>query len=740
MAKAEYTVTGMSCAVCAGTVEKAVAAMEGVKSASVNLATTKLTVEYNDRQVSPEDIKKVVEDAGYGLNTDSFEQNYAGREREVKVIFYKFILSLIFTAPLFYISMGHMVGLPVPGVISPEAYPLRYAITQLILALGSVVVGYQFYTHGYKNLFRLHPNMDTLVAVGTSAAFLYGLYLVLDLAKNSSHTANIHNLYFESVGVIITLILLGKYLENRSKLKTNDAIKKLIELTPKKATVIRDGQQAEVPVEEIVMGDIVLVSPGEKVSVDGEVVEGSSTIDESMLTGESIPVEKMPGDKVFAGCINKYGFLHVKATGVSGATLLSQIIRMVERASGSKPKIAKLADTISGIFVPAVIGIALLSALVWALLGKDTAFVLNIFISVMVIACPCALGLATPTAVIVSIGRAASMGILVKDASALEILHKVDTILFDKTGTLTIGEPKVTDVLTANGFSREDLLRYAVSAEKVSEHPLGDAIVDAAVAENVGDYPVEGFEAVVGKGLKATVNGQEVLLGNRKLMEEHHIAVTVDIKKLANEGKTPILAAIGGKFAGVIAAMDQVKPDAAEAIKSIHKLDKKSIVLTGDNKYVANAVAKQLGVDDVIYEVLPGDKAGEVQKLQQQGQIVAMVGDGINDSVAITAADVGITVGSGTEIALESADIVMMKNELMDIIKSIELSNITIKNIKQNLFFAFIYNTILIPLAAGVLYGVGNILLNPMIAACAMALSSVSVVTNALRIKTIKIR
>lgn len=740
MVKTDFTVTGMSCAVCAGNVEKTVAGLNGVKSASVNLATTKLTLEYDEKVITPEEIKKAVEEAGYGLNTDSFEQNYAGREHEVKVIFYKFLFSLIFTAPLFYISMGHMIGLPVPGIISPENYPLRYAVTQLVLSIGCVAVGYQFYTHGYKNLFRLHPNMDSLVAVGTSAAFLYGLYLVIDLAINSSHTDNVHHLYFESVGVIITLILLGKYLENRSKLKTNDAIKKLIELTPKKATVLRDGQQVEVPVEEIIMGDIVLVSPGEKVSVDGEVIEGSSTIDESMLTGESIPVEKVPGDKVFAGCINKYGYLHVKATGVSGATLLSQIIRMVERASGSKPKIARLADTIAGVFVPAVIGIALLSALVWTLLGKDIAFVINIFISVLVIACPCALGLATPTAVIVSIGRAASMGILIKDASALEILHKVDTILFDKTGTLTIGEPRVTDVLPAEGFTRQELMQYAMSAEKVSEHPLGDAIVDLAVQEKIEGYPVESFEAVVGKGIRAAINGKEILLGNRKLMEDNNIAVTIDMKKLASEGKTPILAAIGGRFAGAIAAMDQIKPDAIEAIAQIHKLGKKTVVLTGDNKYVANAVAKQLGVDDVIYEVLPGDKANEVQKLQKQGQIVAMVGDGINDSVAITAADVGMTVGSGTEIALESADIVMMKNELMDIIKSIELSNITIRNIKQNLFFAFVYNTILIPVAAGVLYGLGGILLNPMIAACAMALSSVSVVSNALRIKTIKIR
>ncbi len=740
MVKTEFTVTGMSCAVCAGNVEKTVGGLKGVKSASVNLATTKLTLEYDEKVITPEEIKRAVEEAGYGLNTDSFEQNYAGREHEVKVIFYKFLVSLIFTAPLFYISMGHMVGLPLPGIISPEYYPLRYAAIQLLLSLGSVAVGYQFYTHGYQNLFRLHPNMDSLVAVGTSAAFLYGLYLVIDLAVYSSHTGNVHHLYFESVGVIITLILLGKYLENRSKLKTNDAIKKLIELAPKKATVLRDGKQVEVPVEEIVMGDIVLVSPGEKVSVDGEVAEGSSTIDESMLTGESIPVEKVPGDKVFAGCINKYGYLHVKATEVSGATLLSQIIRMVERASGSKPKIARLADKIAGVFVPTVIGIALLSALVWTLLGKDIAFVINIFISVMVIACPCALGLATPTAVIVSIGRAASMGILVKDASALEILHKVDTILFDKTGTLTIGEPRVTDVLPAEGFTRQQLMQYAMSAEKVSEHPLGDAIVDLAAQEKIEGYPVESFEAVVGKGIRAAIHGKEVLLGNRKLMEDNKIAVTIDMKKLASEGKTPILAAIDGRFAGAIAAMDQIKPDAAEAIRQIHHLGKKAVVLTGDNKYVANAVAKQLGVDDVIYEVLPGDKANEVQKLQKQGQIVAMVGDGINDSVAITAADVGMTVGSGTEIALESADIVIMKNQLMDIIKSIELSNITIRNIKQNLFFAFVYNTILIPVAAGVLYGLGGVLLNPMIAACAMALSSVSVVSNALRIKTIKIR
>ncbi|MBE7030530.1 MAG: heavy metal translocating P-type ATPase [Ruminococcaceae bacterium] len=739
MTQSKFNVTGMSCAVCAGNVEKAVAALDGVEQAQVNLATTTLEVSYDESLLNADDIKQAVVDAGYGINTDSFENNYAKREKSAQQVFVKFIWSLVFTLPLFYISMGHMIGLPVPTIISPEVYPLRYALTQLILALGSMIVGYQFYTHGYANLFRAKPNMDSLVAVGTTAAFAYGLYVSYGLWKGGAVT--VHELYFESVGVIITLILLGKSLENRSKLKTNDAIRKLIELSPKTATVIRNGEELTLPVEEIIMGDLVLISPGEKVSVDGIVDEGKSTVDESMLTGESVPAEKSVGDKVYAGSINKYGYIKIRATEVSGATLLSQIIRMVEHASGSKPQIARLADKIAGIFVPSVIGIALLSALVWTLLGKDAEFIIRIFVSVLVIACPCALGLATPTAVIVAVGRAASMGILVKDSGALEILHKVDTVVFDKTGTLTVGEPKVTDVLPGEGFDRESILCYAVSVEKISEHPLGDAIVELAFEEGVAELPVSDFEAEIGRGVRATVGGKVILLGNSRLLEENGVINPSPelIRSLAEQGKTPMLLAVDGQYAGVIAAMDQIRKDAADAIETIHKSGKQAIVLTGDNRYVAKAVAKMVGADQVIYEVLPDAKAQEISRLQKEGRCVAMVGDGINDSVAIATADVGISVGSGTEIAIESADIVVMRNDMTDITRAIALSNLTMKNIKQNLLFAFGYNTILIPLAAGVLYGTG-ILLNPMIAAGAMALSSVSVVTNALRLRTVKVK
>lgn len=741
MIKNQLTVTGMSCAVCAGNVEKTVSALDGVAVASVNLASSKLTVEYYENITNLDIIIEAIEKAGYGANTDSFKENYEDRQKQSDLILRKFIFSLIFAVPLFYISMGHMVGMPLPQIINPQTNALNFALVQLILSVGSMVAGYKFYTLGFSNLVKLKPNMDTLVSTGTSAAFIYGVVLTADLILNPHHTSNVHNLYFESVGVIITLILMGRFLESRSKLKTNNAILKLIDLAPKKAVVIRDGEQIELPVEQIIMGDIVLISPGEKIGVDGIVSEGTSTVDESMLTGESVPVEKTVGDKVYAGCINKYGYLKIKATEVSGATLLSQITRMVEAASGSKPKIAKLADTISGYFVPAVISIAILSSFIWLIVSRDFAFSINIFISVMVIACPCALGLATPTAVIVSVGRAASMGVLVKDSSALEILHKVDTVVFDKTGTLTEGKPKVTDIITANGFTREQVVSYAVAAEKVSEHPLSDAIVALGNIEKVDRYEVSSFEAVVGKGITAQVCGKNILLGNAALLGDNGVEITdADvIDNLANDGKTPVLVAIDGTFAGVIAAMDCVKPEAKNVIADLHSMGKKAVVLTGDNKYVAIAVSKELDADDVIYEVLPDQKADKITQLQSDGQMVAMIGDGINDSVAITSADVGISVGSATEIAMESADIVIMKNDLADIIQAIKLSNATLTNIKQNLFFAFVYNTLLIPVAAGVLFAPLGILLNPMIAAAAMAFSSVSVVTNALRLRKIKL-
>lgn len=742
MKKSQLTVTGMSCAVCAGNVEKTVKGLDGVVSASVNLASAKLSVEYDEEKINLDGIISAIEGAGYGANNDSFEKNFEKRQKEADGIFKRFVFSLVFTAPLFYVSMGHMLGAPVPNVINPSVNPLNFALIQLVLSLGAVCAGIGFYTRGYTNLVKLRPNMDTLVAVGTSAAFLYGLYVTLDMIVHPENASrNAHNLYFESVGVIITLILMGRFLEGRSKLKTNNALMKLIDMAPKKARVLRNGEEIELEVEKIIMGDIVLVSPGEKISVDGIVDEGTSTVDEAMLTGESVPAEKTVGDKVFAGCMNKYGYLKIKTTEVSGGTFLAQITRMVEAASGSKPQIAKLADVISGYFVPTVISIAVAAGLIWLLITKDVSFAINIFISVMVIACPCALGLATPTAVIVSVGRAATMGILVKDSSALEILSKVDTVVFDKTGTLTEGKPKVTDVIAVNGFSEGELISYVASAEKVSEHPLSEAVVAYADEKGEKFYDVEEFEAVAGRGIRAKINGRNLLLGNRALMEENGIEFNLEkeTSKLASGGKTPVIVAIDGELVGIIGAMDTVKPEAKATVSNLHAIGKKAVVLTGDNKYVAQAVASELDADDVIYEVLPNEKADKIKLLQAQGQTVAMVGDGINDSVAIMTADVGISVGSATEIALESSDIVIMKNDLLDIIQAIKLSNATLKNIRQNLFFAFVYNSLLIPLAFGILYEPFGILLNPMIAAGAMALSSVSVVTNALRLRKIKL-
>lgn len=734
MVKSSFTVTGMHCAVCAGRVESTVANMEGVKKASVNLATSKLTVQFDEKITNESAICMAVKNAGYGINSDSFSENYEKKVKGVKNMRTRFILSLIFTLPLFYISMGTMVGLPVPSVIDPTLSPFGFAYAQLVLSIGAMIVGYKFYTVGYKNLFTLSPNMDSLVAVGTTAAFVYGIYNIVQMNLNPIHAHHlVHNLYFESVGVIITLILLGRFLENRSKLKTNDAIKKLVELTPKKAVIEVDGKQIEVDVDDIKDGDIVVVSPGDKISVDGEVVEGSSAVDESMLTGESIGATKTAGSTVYAGSINKYGYLKVKAKNV-GNTLLSQIIKMVEEASGSKPEIAKLADKIASVFVPSVMAIALITAIAWIISGADTETVINAFISVMVIACPCALGLATPTAVIVSVGRGAELGVLVKDSNALELLNKVNTLVFDKTGTLTTGNIEVTDVVLADDISHDELVAYAFSAEKMSEHLLSDAIVKYAVSKGIGEKNVDSFEAVVGHGVSAVIEGKKVLVGNVKLMIEQGVELQFEdkVEELSKDGKTSVLVAIDGKVSGCIAMRDSIKAESKETIQALNALGKKTVLLTGDNKYVANAIAKEIGVSEVVSEVLPNDKANKIKEFKDAGDTVAMVGDGINDSVALVTADVGIAVSGGTEIAIESADVVIMHDKISDILKAISLSKITIQNIKQNLFFAFIYNIILIPVAA-----FNN--LNPMIAALAMSLSSVSVVTNALRIKIKKI-
>jgi len=738
MKKSYFTVTGMSCAACSASVERAVKTLEGVSNAVVNLTSGKLTVEYDESVLCNKDIEFAVTKIGFGVNYDSFEANLSKKTMEVNNMKKKLISSAVFAVPLFYISMGHMMGLPVPAFMNPAKNGLVYALIQMLLSVGCMIAGYKFYSNGFRSLFTLKPNMDTLVAVGTSSAFVYGIVLIFDMYFNNANHS--HNLYFESVGVIITLIQLGKYLENRSKLKTNDAIVKLMELTPPEATVVRGSEKIKVNVEDVNVGDVVAISPGERIPVDAVVINGRTTVDESMLTGESIPVEKAEGSKVFAGCINKYGYIEVKTSVSNENTLISNIVSMVEEASGSKPEIAKMADKICAVFVPCVIGVAIITAIIWAFMGAGADTVLNRFISVLVVACPCALGLATPTAVIVAVGRAANEGILVKDAQAMEHLNSVDTYVFDKTGTLTKGEPSVEDLYVYSGFDEHEVLSYAMSVEAISEHPLSDAVYEYGLSKGMTELKVDGFEAIGGKGVKASVEGKEILLGNKLLMEENNVKGDYKevVSRFVSQGKTIILMAIDGTLAAVIAARDTLKPETQKAINMLKKASMKTVLLTGDNALVAQVMAKEIGIDECIAEVLPGDKANKIKELMDNGRKVTMVGDGINDSVALTVADVGIAVGSGTQIALEAADIVIMKDELTDIVKAKNISKITIKNIKQNLFYAFVYNTVLIPVAAGALSFAG-ITFNPMVAATAMALSSVSVVLNALRLKKIKI-
>ena len=631
-----------------------------------------------------------------------------------------------------------MVGMPLPKIIDPMINPMNFALFQIILTVPVMIVGYKFYLIGYKNLFKLSPNMDSLIAVGTSAAFLYSIFGMYKIATGDTSYAM--HLYFEAAVTILTLITLGKYLEAISKGKTSEAIKKLMGLVPKTATIIRDGKEAIIPIDEVIVGDIILVKPGEKLPVDGEVIEGTTSIDESMLTGESIPVEKTIGSNVIGASINKTGFIKYKATKVGKDTALAQIIKLVEDAQGSKAPIAKMADVISSYFVPIVIGLAILASIAWLIAGETPVFALTIFISVLVIACPCALGLATPTAIMVGTGKGAENGVLIKGGEALEITHKIDTIVFDKTGTITEGKPVVTDIVTKEK-NKNELLSLAASAEKGSEHPLGEAIVRGAEEKNIELKQLESFNSIPGHGIQVVIEGDTILLGNLKLMKENSIDIGVlqeDSDRLAYEGKTPMYIAINNSLEGIIAVADTVKPSSIKAIKELHNMGIKVAMITGDNKKTADAIAKQVGIDIVLSEVLPEDKANEVKKLQGENRKVAMVGDGINDAPALAQADIGIAIGSGTDVAMESADIVLMRSDLMDVISAIKLSKATIRNIKQNLFWAFGYNVLGIPVAMGVLHLFGGPLLNPMIAAAAMSLSSVSVLANALRLKRFK--
>lgn len=734
-------ISGMTCASCAKAVERAVNKIDGVSLAEVNLATEKLNLQYNPKKVRLSTIKQTIIKAGYSPIEEkdaSVDKDKERKEKEILRLKNNFIISIIFTVPLLVISMGHMLGMPLPHIIDPMHNPMNFALIQLLLVIPVVIRGKKFYIVGFKSLFRGSPNMDSLIAIGTSAAIVYGFFAMYQI--NIGHMEYAMDLYFESAATIITLITLGKYFEAKSKGKTSEAIKKLIGLAPKRAIIIQDRKELEISVDEVEVGDIILVKPGEKIPVDGEVVDGFTSIDESMLTGESIPIEKSKGHKVFAASINKNGTIKFKASKVGKDTALAQIIKFVETAQGSKAPIARMADIISGYFVPIVMAIALISGVVWFISGKDLIFSLTIFIAVLVIACPCALGLATPTAIMVASGKGAELGILIKSGESLETAHKINTIVFDKTGTITEGKPKVTDIYSVD-IKDEDLLLYAASCEKNSEHPLGEAIVNATIEKNIPLMDANNFSAIPGHGLKATINSKSILLGNEKLMNDNNINIETlknKLDTLATEGKTPMILSIDGKAKGIIAVADVIKENSKYAVKKLQDMGIEVVMITGDNKKTANAIGKQVGINRVLAEVLPEGKAQQVQDIQKEGKKVAMVGDGINDAPALAQSDVGIAIGSGTDVAIESADIVLMKDDIMDVVTAIRLSKSTIKNIKENLFWAFGYNTLGIPVAAGLLTLFGGPQLNPMIAAAAMSFSSVSVLLNALRLKNFK--
>lgn len=746
----ELDIDGISCQVCVNKIEKKVSKLNGVKSVIVNLANSRGKIVYDSDVIKLSEILEVMKKMGYtGTKHEESSENLKDKEKEehLKREFLEFKIAIVFSAVVFYIAMGTMVGLPVPSIISPDINPLNFAIIQFILALPVVYIGRRFYTVGIKQLFMRSPSMDSLIATGTGSALLYSIYGTFKIAEGNYHY--VHSLYYESAVVILALILLGKYLEGVSKGKTSEAIKKLMSLKSKKVNLVRNGEIVQVDIEEVEKGEVLLVKPGESIPVDGKVIDGNSTVDESMLTGESIPIDKAAGDIVYGASINKNGSLKIEATAVGKDTVISKIIKLVENAQGSKAPIAKIADKVSAYFVPIVMIIATAAGIIWYYLGSrgiveinntPSIFALTIFISVMVIACPCSLGLATPTAIMVGTGRGAELGILIKSGEALEKAHKVNTVVFDKTGTLTEGKPKVTDILTMEGYKENDTLQIAGALELHSEHPLGEAIVEEAKNRGLIFPQVNDFISITGQGVYGKIEESEVLIGNVKLMKAKNIEITMkkELDELASQGKTPMYMAIDGKFLGIIAVADVMKEEAVDTIKELKERGYKIGMITGDNKITAEAIGKQVGIDMIFAEVTPEDKYLKVKELQEEGYNVAMVGDGINDSPALVQADVGIAIGGGTDIAMESADIVLMKRNLKDVLTAMDLSNATIRNIKQNLFWAFIYNTLGIPIAAGVLYPFTGHLLNPMIAGGAMAMSSVSVVTNALRLKNFK--
>ena len=751
MMNKKFNVTGMTCASCSSHVEKSVAKLVGEDNVAVSLMTNSMMVKYDESKISDSDIIKAVEDAGYGASPadgsmKAEKKQGSVADEELKEMKTRLIVSFAFLIPLMYISMGSMIGFPEPALLAGHANAVSFAFTQFLFCLPIIYVNRNYSQVGFKTLFHRAPNMDSLIAVGSSAALIYGIFAIYRMswglgAGDMEVVAKYHmDLYFESAVMILTLITLGKFLETRSKRKTSEAISRLTELAPETAIVELDGEEKEIPVEELKPGDIIVVKPGFRIAADGVIVEGSSSVDESALTGESIPVEKTVGDKIIAASINKNGYFKFRAEKTGSETTLAQIIKLVEDASASKAPIAKLADKIAGVFVPVVMTIALITAIVWLISGAEFEFALSCAISVLVISCPCALGLATPVAIMVGTGKGAENGILIKSAEALETLHLIKTVVMDKTGTITEGKPVVTDIFAVDG-DENALLKLAAAVEKPSEHPLASAILDEAAKRNISFNDIENFTAVSGRGIVANINSEKVFAGNRYLMTENGIDTRAFEKKeqeFSNAGKTVLYFAEKDKPLGIIAVQDVPKKTSRSAVKCFKDLGIDVVMLTGDNKRTAEAVARSLGITNVVSEVMPQDKESVVREIQQKGGKTAMIGDGINDAPALARADVGIAIGAGTDVAIESADIVLMKSDLMDAVTAVKLSRAVIKNVKENLFWAFFYNALCIPLAAGVFYPLFQIKLNPMIGAAAMSLSSVCVVSNALRLRLFK--
>lgn len=746
MTEKVFKISGMHCAACSSSIERFMSRQSGVENVSVNLTTEKMNISYDDSCLDTDKICELVAGLSFGaeeyvsadaMARDARKKEEAEKAAELESMKRRVILCICFALPLLYVSMGHMIGLPLPRVIDPHYAPLAFAVVQLMLTLPVVIGGRNFYINGFGSLVKGHPNMDTLVAIGTFSALLYGIYALVRIAIGDVSFAG--NLFFESAAVVISLVLLGKYLEARSKHHTSDAIRALTELAPETATVTRHGETGQVPVSELREGDVITVRPGERFPCDGVVTNGISSADLSMLTGESLPVTLEEGGTVTGGSINGEGVIVFSATKVGGDTTLAQIIRMVEDAQGKKAPIAKIADRVAGVFVPVVMGIALLAAIIWAIAGKDIEFVLNVFVSVLVVACPCSLGLATPTAIMVGTGRGAELGVLYKSGEALQAMAFADTAVLDKTGTVTEGKPRLTSVYAVSN-TEDELLAMCAAAESGSEHPIAKAITEAAKERELPIPSADNITAIPGRGIKAQVGGQQLLIGNATLMEENKIEISAADKaaELENSGCMLMFAACDGRFAGLFGAVDTIKPDSPNAISDLHNNGITTIMLTGDNENAANAIAKAAGIDNVIAGVLPEGKAGEIEKLKAEGRKVCMVGDGINDAPALASADIGAAIGNGTDVAIESADVVLMGSELSALVTALRLSKAVMRNIKQNLFWAFFYNCIGIPFAAGLFYAFGGPLLSPMFAGAAMALSSISVVSNALRLKRFK--